>query len=91
MINAKRGDHPLQPGEYRAMVAEGQDKAVMACLSCGGLLSLHNHGIAADGTVTPSVVCGHLLGGGEIPANVECPRCGFHESVRLLGWTGEQQ
>ena len=34
---------------------------------------LGDHEIAADGTVAPSVVC---------PAE----GCGFHDTVRLLGW-----
>lgn len=39
-------------------------------------LSIHKHSIAQDGTVNPSVVC---------PVD----KCGFHEFIRLEGWTGK--
>lgn len=32
------------------------------------------HTISSGGVVTPSVICG---------------RCGWHDTIRLLGWTGE--
>lgn len=45
------------------------------CPQCNFCASL-NHEIAVDGVVTPSV---------------ECPRdCGFHESVKLLGWISDK-
>lgn len=39
----------------------------------GHIGSLRNHSIAADGTVTPSVVC-------------HDPECGWHVWARLDGW-----
>ena len=49
-----------------------------ALLSCpdGHIASLSQHTIAADGTVSPSVVCPE-------------PGCDFHEHVRLVGWEAE--
>lgn len=55
--------------------------ATVYCPDCGRPFSLP-HKIAADGTVTPSVVCGYS-------GLVECPeKCGFHgANVRLVGWS----
>lgn len=52
--------------------------ACISCPQCGTSGSLSRSGadgwkIAADGTVTPSVVC----------------ECGFHEFIRLEGWEPE--
>ena len=41
---------------------------------------IDEHTIAADGTVTPSVVCTGPDGKGE-------ETCGWHENVRLEGWS----
>jgi hypothetical protein len=48
-------------------------KATMTCPDGHGMI-LRNHRIAANGMVSPSVVCPN-------------PACGFHEFVRLDGWT----
>lgn len=48
-------------------------KAELTCSSGHGV-SLRNHSVAADGAVNPSVVC-------------LTPGCGFHEIVRLEGWS----
>jgi hypothetical protein len=40
-------------------------------------MSLSLHRIAADGTVSPSLVCPYY--------------CGFHDYVRLVGWTCEDE
>ena len=46
--------------------------AFFFCPDCGDLGTLAGHNIAADGTVTPSVLLSN---------------CGFHESgIKLLGW-----
>lgn len=51
-------------------------------VSCPGCQALHlldlqdkdeGHAVAADGTVSPSVVC---------------TACGWHKDIRLEGWTG---
>lgn len=47
-------------------------KAELTC-SRGHSVSLRGHSIAADGTVSPSVVC-------------LAPGCDFHDFVRLEGW-----
>lgn len=47
-----------------------------ACIECGGCghgMALSKHEIAADGTVTPSVVCPYV-------------GCGWHVFIRLEGW-----
>lgn len=54
--------------------------ATYYCPDCGEPMSLSNHGISADGVVTPSVVA---------PTHaelVEHKRCGFHDFVTLNGW-----
>lgn len=48
-------------------------KAEMACIE-GHSLVLSSHRIAADGTVSPSVVC-------------QTAGCAFHDFVRLDDWT----
>lgn len=48
-------------------------KAEMRC-SNGHAVTLKNHRVDRDGLVSPSVVCRE-------------PLCGFHEFVRLEGWT----
>lgn len=54
---------------------QGQLIASMSCPGCGriGVLEPPDHTIAPDGAVTPSLVCPY--------------DCGFHEHVRLEGWT----
>lgn len=49
------------------------DGANITCGGCGRGIALCNHTIAADGTVSPSVVCPH-------------PGCGWHVFLRLDGW-----
>jgi hypothetical protein len=50
----------------------GKKTAFFWCPDCGALGNLVGHDIAADGTVTPSVLL---------------PDCGFHETgIRLVGW-----
>lgn len=63
----RRWKHPVFPGPVH------HDTAGLQCPTCGRLFCLANHAIAADGSVSPSVVCPH-------------PGCSFHEFVRLLGW-----
>lgn len=53
---------------------EGRYKAQLTC-SRGHGITLSRHSIEPDGRVHPSVVC-------------RSPGCGFHEVVRLEGWTG---
>lgn len=65
-----------KPGKYRSATADGGKRtAILSCPDCGQSVSLRNHDIAADGSVTPSLVC---------------PRsgCTFHDYVKLEGWDG---
>ncbi len=72
----KVGDNVwLDPLMYSvARLESGGATAMMAC-SNGHVASLSDHEIAADGSVTPSVVCPET-------------GCDFHEYVKLNGWTG---
>ena len=63
------------PGEYR--VVKLSDEAMrrtvyLWCPKCGQRAGLYDHLIHDDGRVTPSVVCDN---------------CGWHEYVRLAGWS----
>jgi len=60
-------------GEWSPRVVGGKRTAQLACPKCGDSGSLCTHEIAADGSVTPSVMCN---------------ACDYHESgLRLEGWT----
>lgn len=54
---------------------EGIQSASFVCLECGTFGVLEEHEIAADGTVSPSVVC---------------PNCSFHQHIKLDGWDPER-
>ena len=59
-------------GMWSPRTRDGKKTAQLSCPKCGDAASLCDHKIAADGTVTPSVMC-----------NV----CDYHESgLRLEGW-----
>jgi hypothetical protein len=60
------------PGTWRHGTSDGSPTAFFRCPQCPTLGALAGtHDIAADGTVTPSVVC---------------PNCSFHEWIKLDGW-----
>jgi hypothetical protein len=60
------------PGTWRPGTSDGEPTAFFHCPMCLTVGSLHGtHEIAADGKVTPSVVC---------------PNCEFHEWISLVGW-----
>lgn len=66
------GDFPK--GRWRSIKRDGVRIASFSCPKCGdrgGLGHGTNHKIAADGAVTPSVMC---------------DRCDFHDFVKLEGW-----
>lgn len=70
MIEFKQASHagPMVKGSWRRF---GRAAVVICCQGCGFVARLP-HEVAADGTVTPSVVC---------------PKpCGFHDMVKLEGW-----
>lgn len=84
-----KGDPDTEKGKGRWFIQETHADwryVVLVCPVCGGSgtlvhLSHPEHGgrhqIADDGTVSPSVVC--------------ALDCGFHEFVRLEGWTPLRQ
>lgn len=63
-------------GRWKRITSDGKPTAIITCPSCGGFGSLANHNIAADGTVTPSLVC---------PWTKELG-CSYHEMGKLEGW-----
>ncbi len=63
----------IPEGVYRRGRSDGRLTATVKCPDCGRWTSIANHDIAADGTVSPSIVCPH---GG----------CKFHAYVQLGGW-----
>jgi hypothetical protein len=72
MIEFQRDDELASPGRWQLM-ADGS--ATITCPKCGSFGSLAGHSIAADGKVTPSLVC-------------PWPPCTFHDWGRLNGWPG---
>lgn len=61
------------PGTYRRGKADGRFTATMSCPKCGRPASLFWHEIAANGDVSPSLVCPH-------------DGCDYHAYVTLDGW-----
>lgn len=63
-------------GRWRPGIGPGARRtASISCPGCGQVQTLSGHDIAADGTVTPSVVCHYS------------DDCGFHEYITLEGWS----
>ena len=60
----------------RSSLEPTQRTANVSCPTCGQVASLSGHSIAADGMVTPSLVCPY-------------PGCTFHEYVKLEGWRAD--
>jgi len=56
---------------------------VSAYVKCphGHIAAIETHTIAADGTVTPSVVCT-----GEEGRTAKKSECDWHENIKLEGW-----
>jgi hypothetical protein len=63
-------------GEWSPSLDRGRRSALIGCPSCGCFGSLGNHQIAADGTVSPSLVCPWEPENG----------CKFHDNGKLVGW-----
>lgn len=59
----------MRPGEW---IKLSDGNAMIACPKCGGEAPL-DHSVAADGTISPSLVCPYTP-------------CDFHEWGRLEGW-----
>lgn len=66
-------NNDYKPGTWKGLKTPEARSASFSCPTCGKLGTLSDHQIAADGTVTPSVVCSY--------------DCGFHEWIMLEGWT----
>ncbi len=77
MLDLQRNTNPdeFKPMTWRRCEGPPPDRAPTALISCdqGHVCSLTNHTIAADGTVTPSLVC---------PTD----ECGWHVFLRLVDW-----
>ena len=69
LILHKAAAKALQPGEWTSF---GVGLVDAACPTCGQVCSFHDHSIADNGDVMPSVIC---------PFN-----CGFHKFVTLQEW-----
>jgi hypothetical protein len=74
-------------GPWWAMMTDGT--VYISDAPCGHNINLGNHTINEDGTVQPSVIC-HNEHSGKMNGICDIckkPICGWHEIVRLLGWT----
>ena len=69
---------PTTRGTWRRWLHKDKRTVAVCCPGCGGPFCLANHTIATDGSVSPSVVCPQTPGG---------QPCGFHEFIRLEGWS----
>ena len=73
LIESTRRDGVMRKGEWHgAKLSGGKRTALVCCPGCGKLVSLTDHTIDPDGTVTPSLVCPF--------------KCDFHEFVKLADW-----
>jgi len=68
------GDVNSQLGVWKRNFGVERKIACVSCPVCGTVSALIDHKIDSDGFVTPSIIC---------------PRCGFHENIRLLDWKGD--
>lgn len=72
MIELPKSSEMGKKGTWKEMRAVDVRHVFVSCPGCGQSASMSDHTIAADGTVTPSVVCPF--------------ECGFHDMVRLRDW-----
>lgn len=74
LIESTRRDGVMSKGEWHRERRPifGKHNALVCCPGCGKLVSLTDHTIDPDGTVTPSLVCPF--------------KCAFHEYVKLADW-----
>lgn len=71
MMKAYPHDDDYVPGTWKALETQGGKSATFACPDCGLVGLLTDHEIGEDGAVNPSVAC----------------ECGFHEWIKLEGWS----
>lgn len=64
-----RGDPEERRGVWKPANIDGKRTARLSCPACGKIASLDDHALDANGSVSPSVVCGE--------------DCGFHEYIIL--------
>lgn len=77
-IEGWEDDGSAGKGRWKRLISDGKVTACITCPKCGNFGSLAEHAIAADGTVTPSLVC---------PWVAET-KCDFHDMGTLVGWRG---
>jgi len=63
--------------KWQRVIINGKLEVWLTCPLCG-LQSLLDHDIAADGSITPSVVCPGVTSSGT--------SCTWHEVIKLEGW-----
>ena len=82
-------DFKKSPSEYGEPMERGTwllhpdfNLPILSCPTCGSLGTLRTHSVAADGSVSPSIVCTgkRQFADGGTP-------CDFHKSGKLLDWT----
>ena len=73
MLVVKQDNDKSVASSWKGVIRDGVRTAGMTCPN-GHTASLSGHAIAADGKVSPSVVCPHN-------------GCDFHEYVQLEGWS----
>lgn len=68
----------IEKGTWRPVDFDGRMSAILFCPKCGQSMTILDHHIADDGTVTPSVV----------GPSIACAnsRCDFHDFVKLELW-----
>lgn len=76
MRDGDAGEWPLR-GRWRAIRDDKRARtAAICCPTCGGVGALHRHTIAADGSVSPQVIC-------------SIDGCSFVRLIKLEGWIAE--
>lgn len=84
MISFRPGDPTSRaPGTWWREYAEHAIWLTIGCPDCKLPLRIAKHDVKDDGLVTPSVVCTHKVR----TENGGRRQCGFHKTVRLLGWS----
>lgn len=79
---------------WRKILSDGIPIVKVCCPACGHWGDLTDHQIAADGTVSPSVICGNdgigatiaVVPGGLRVEPSSGTACTFHDFIRLEGW-----
>jgi len=92
------GAHPLKKGEWR--LSDDGRSVILSCPLCGRENREMLGDVRPDGRVSRSFSClsphplpPHLHHHRRIPRSFDFPPpdCGFHEFVRLIGWTHQKK